>query len=223
VPAMFCPRCGKPNEEGARYCSACGEELPELGEEAAEATRRPSLRARMGRLIGRNRRERQISAGIAIALVVAIVAVIAISTGGSEDTDGAQSAYVEQADRICIESKQALAIVGNRVSESRRDPKGALALYAGAVAEIAADWRSRLAGLDPPPDSKEASARLDEALAKLKDEADEVVVRAQAGQNPRRLRTQLAAAGSRTQQATDALGLEDCAEGELAIGRLDTG
>lgn len=219
MPAMFCPRCGKPNEEGARYCSACGEELPELGEEAAEASRRPSLRERMGRLIGRSRRERLISAGIAIALVIAIAAVIAISTGGSEDTD----AYVEKADRMCIESKQALAVVGNRVSESQRDQKGALALYAGAAAEIAADWRSRLAGLDPPPDSKEASARLDEALAKFTDEADEVVIRTEAGQDPRRLRTQLAAAGSHTQEATDALGLDGCAEAGLAIGRLDTG
>jgi zinc-ribbon domain len=216
---MFCPRCGKPNEEGARYCSACGEELPELGEEAAEASRRPSLRERMGRLIGRSRRERLISAGIAIALVIAIAAVIAISIGKSEDTD----AYVEKADRMCIESKQALAVVGNRVSESQRDQKGALALYAGAAAEIAADWRSRLAGLDPPPDSKEASARLDEALAKFKDEADEVVIRTEAGQDPRRLRTQLAAAGSSTQEATDALGLDGCAEAGLAIGRLDTG
>jgi zinc-ribbon domain len=216
---MFCPRCGKPNEEGARYCSACGEELPELGEEAAEASRRPSLRERMGRLIGRSRRERLISAGIAIALVIAIAAVIAISTGGSEHTD----AYVEKADRMCIESKQALAAVGNRVSESQRDQKGALALYAGAAAEIVADWRSRLAGLDPPPDWKEASARLDEALAKFKDEADEVVIRTEAGQDPRRLRTQLAAAGSHTQEATDALGLDGCAEAGLAIGRLDTG
>jgi zinc-ribbon domain len=213
---MFCPRCGKPNEEGARYCSACGEELPELGEEAAEASGRPSLRERMGRLIGRSRRERLISAGIAIALVIAIAAVIAISTGGSEDTD----AYVEKADRMCIESKQALAVVGNRVSESQRDEKGALALYAGAAAEIAADWRSRLAGLDPPPDSKEASARLDEALAKFKDEADEVVIRTEAGQDPRRLRTQLAAAGSHTQEATDALGLDGCAEAGLAIGAI---
>jgi hypothetical protein len=174
----------------------------------------------MGRLIGRSRRERLISAGIAIALIIAIAAVIAISTGGSED--GAQSAYVEQADRICIESQQALAIVDNQVSESRRDPTGAIALYAGAVAEIAADWRSRLARLDPPPDSKEASARLDEALAKFKREADEVVIRAQVGQDPRRLRARLAAAGSRIKEATDALGLEDCADGELTIGRLDT-
>ena len=219
MPAMFCPRCGKPNEEGARYCSACGETLPELGDEAAEASERPSLRQRMGRLIGRSRRERLISAGIAIALLVAIAAVIAISTGGSEDTD----TYVEKADRICIKSKQALVVVGNRVSESRRDPTGAIALYAGAAAEIAADWRSRLAGLDPPPDSKEASARLDEALAKFKHEADEVVLRAQVGQNPRRLKARLAAAGSRAQEASDALGLEDCAEGDLAIGRLDTG
>jgi zinc-ribbon domain len=214
---VFCPRCGKPNEEGARYCSACGEALPELGEEAGEASEPPSLGQRAGRLIGRSRRERLITAAITIALGIAVVAVIFLVTDGDQDE------YVARADLICVESKQALAIVEDRVSEARGESAAALALYGGATAEVVADWRSRLARLDPPSDRQEAASQLDEALAKVDDEASQAARQAQAGEDLKRLRARLAAAGARAEQAIEALGLDACAEGGLGIGELQTG
>ena len=41
-----------------------------------------------------------------------------------------------------MQSTQAVALVANRVSKSEDDPAAALALYARAVVEIAAEWRS---------------------------------------------------------------------------------
>ena len=68
---------------------------------------RRSLRRRAGRLLGRTRRERVITAVTVLALVIAIVAVVALTTGDDQDE------YTEQANAICVESKQALATVAD--------------------------------------------------------------------------------------------------------------
>jgi hypothetical protein len=181
----------------------------------------------MGRLIGGSRSERLITAATALAIVIAIVAVIVLVTGGADDGDsgdsGDQVAYSKQAEQTCLSSKRAFAAVAKRVSRSENDPTAALALYAGAVAELAGDWRSRLAGLDPPSDRQEAADQLDEALAKVEDEASQVARQAQAGEDLKRLRVRLAAAGARAEQAIEALGLDACAEDGLGIGELQTG
>jgi hypothetical protein len=166
-------------------------------------------------MLGRTRRERLITAGTVIALGLAIVAVIALTSNGDEDE------YIEQADGVCVESKQALATVAERVSESGRQSAEALALYRGAVAEIAADWRSRLAALDPPPDRQEAAADLEEALAGVEAEAAPAGL-AEPGGASGGPQARLPAAGGRAEQAIEALGLEACAEGGLGIGRLET-
>jgi hypothetical protein len=167
-------------------------------------------------MVGRTRRERLITAATVIALGIGIVAVIALTSDGDEDE------YLEQADGICVESKQALAKVAERISESGRQSTEALALYRGAVAEIAADWRSRLAALDPPTDRRGAAADLEEALAGVEAEATQAGL-AEPGGASRSPEARLTAAGARAEQAIAALGLEACAEGGLGIGRLETG
>jgi hypothetical protein len=182
----------------------------------------------MGRLIGGSRRERLITAGTALAIVIAIVAVIVLITGGSDGGDSGsdatdQTAYPEEADRICVQSTQAVALVANRVSKSQDDPAAALALYARAVVELAAQWRSRLGSLDPPPERQDAANSLELALAKLKLKARQIAEQAEAGEDLRRLRSQLDAAGVRVAHAIDALGLDRCAKERLSLGRLETG
>ena len=181
----------------------------------------------MGRLIGRSRRERLITAGTALAVVIAIVAVIIVATGGSDDGDsgqdsGEQPAYQKQAEQTCLGSKRALAAVAKRVSRSEDAPTAALALYAAAVAELVNDWRSRFTALDPPPDREQAANRLEFALAKLVVVARGVAVQANAGEDPRRLRARLAHFGARVEQAVEALRLERCAKGGLGIGRPES-
>jgi hypothetical protein len=178
----------------------------------------------MGRLIGGSRRERLITAGTAVAIVIAIVAVIVLVTGGSDEGDsGSEAAYPEQATRICVLSKQALAVVANRASKSENDPAAALALYARAVVELAAQWRSRLGSLDPPPERQDAANSLELALAKLERKARQIAEQAEAGEDLRRIRSQLDAAGARVAQAIDELGLDRCAKERLSLGRLETG
>ena len=216
MPAVFCPRCGKPNEEGASYCGSCGARLPEDGPETAEEREHRSLRRRAGRLLGRTRRERVITAVTVLALVIAIVAVVALTTGDDQDE------YTERADAICMESKQALAAVADRIAKSESQTAAAVSLNGNATAEIVAVWRRRLASLDPPPDRRKAATQLDQALTVVERAAKEAGA-LPAPADAERLLVQLVAAGARADQAVAALGLEACAEGRLGIGRLERG
>jgi hypothetical protein len=216
VPAVFCPRCGKPNEEGASYCSSCGARLPEGGAETAEERERRSLRRRAGRLVGGTRRERMITAVTVLALVIAIVALVALTTGDDQDE------YTEQANAICVESKQALDAVADRIANSKVQLAAAISLNGKATAEIVADWRRRLASLDPAPDRQEAAAKLDQSLGQVEAEARKVAGQARAGGDPSRLEGHLAAAGARAEQAIEELDLEACAEGGLGIRTFET-
>jgi hypothetical protein len=182
----------------------------------------------MGRLIGSSRRERLITAGTVLAVVIAIVAVVVLVTGGSDDGDsrgrdsGEQPAYQKRAEQTCLGSKRALAAVAKRASRSENDPTAALALYAGAVAELAGDWRTQQDALDPPPGHEDAASRLEFALAKLEVVARGVAVQTDAGEDPRRLRARLAHVGARVEQAVEANRLDRCAKGGLRIGQPES-
>jgi outer membrane protein OmpA-like peptidoglycan-associated protein len=182
----------------------------------------------MGRLIGRSRRERLITAGTALAIVIAIIAVIVLVTGGSDDGDSGseavdQAAYAEQASRICVQSKQAVAVVANRAARRENDPAAAFQLFAAAAADVASQWRKRFAALDTPSDRQEAAAQLQFALAKLEGEAGQVSLKAKNSEDLSRLRARLAAAGARVETAIEPLRLGACAKEQLVLGRVETG
>jgi hypothetical protein len=215
---VFCPHCGKRNEEGARYCNACGGALPELGAEAdqpAEAdrsSRRRALSARVRKLVGQGRRERLITAATIVALAVAAVAVISLATDGL--LGGDEDEYSRQADRVCVEQKQALALL---VEEGSTAPGlREQALRWTAAAQVVTDWRRRLGSIEPSPPDAEAVAELDVALGEL-----EVAARAagaSAGDSGVDTARGVSQAIARLESAIDALGLEACAEVPLAAG-----
>jgi hypothetical protein len=175
----------------------------------------------MGRLIGRSRRERLITAGTALAIVIAIVAVIVLVTDGSEGGDS--QAYAQQADQLCGKYKRAIAIVAERASRSEGDPAAALAVFGNPAVAIAARWSARLAALDPPRDEQPAAARLELAVAKFGVEARQVAQEAKKGEDLSDLTARLGAAEARVQNAIEAAGLETCVKGQLGVGELETG
>ena len=101
---MHCSRCGAQTEKGDRYCASCGATLKQ------ETGPKRSPRERFAALIGTSRRERLISGGIALALVVAIVAFFALPT--DEDDEVPQDDYTESADAICVQAKQQIIAAG---------------------------------------------------------------------------------------------------------------
>jgi hypothetical protein len=180
------------------------------------------------RLIGGSRRERLVTAGTAVVIVIAIVAVIVLATVGSDgggtgaSNRGDAQAYQKQAERLCLLSKRSIAQLATRASRSRDGRHPPLALYAGAVSEIAADWRNGLMVIEPPPDRQQAVNRLVLALARLEVVGRNVARQADKGGDPSRLEARLTAYGKDAEPAVEALGLR-CAKGGLGIGRLDTG
>ncbi|MGH2991522.1 MAG: zinc-ribbon domain-containing protein [Solirubrobacterales bacterium] len=215
---MFCPRCGKRNEEGATYCSSCGSRLPEPDHRAPPGRERRSLRERAARLVGRSRRERLISAVTGVAIVIAIVATLVLTTDGLPGSDDAEDAYLEQADRICVERTRALAMLSEELSGSRRDP-GAVAVYGAAGAEVVAGWRSQLEALDAPPDLDGAAEQFDQRIQALEAELTTVAERGRStgSRAAPPLSEALAKAGARTERGIQALVLEQCARAPLAI------
>lgn len=214
---MFCPHCGKGNEQGATYCNACGRRLPDLGSEAPPPSERPPLRRRVARLIGTGRRERLASAATVVAIAIAIAALVALGTDALSGGDDAEAEYVERADRVCAERKQALALLAEEASGS---PQGsAPTVYAAAAAEVVAGWRSRLAAPGPPAELRAAAGELDEALAAVEAELRGAAAGGGGGREQlRRLGERLAAPSARAERGIEALGLEACAETPFALG-----
>jgi hypothetical protein len=163
----------------------------------------------LSRLVGRTPRERLITALTTGAIAVAAVAAIVLLGGDGDE-------YLEQADAICLESKQALAEVGRQAPDSRGGPGTALRLRTVAAAEIVAEWRSRLAALDPPSDREQAAAQLDQALAELELHAREAAV-ARAGGGSAAGGSRLSTVGARTDAAIKELDLEECSDAPLDL------
>lgn len=147
-----CSKCGRRAEPGDVYCASRGAALPEL----ASAPGRASWRQRLAGLIGQSRRERVVTAVTLVVVAAAVAAAIVLLTGS--DDDG--STYVGLADQACVAAEGGIAQVHDKVARGERDPAEALALESAPVAELAADWRSRVSRLDPPPDLAQRAAAI---------------------------------------------------------------
>ena len=202
VPRMFCPRCGTENEEGDRFCVSCGASLREK-----EPSERKPLRERLRDLIGKTPKARALTAGTAIAIVIAIAAFIAIPAA----KDSSDS-YTRSADDICVQTKQQIAAV-----EQSIPPSAGPGQFAQFLVPIVAGWRYRLNSLRTPVDHADEAAQLDLALRQMEIDAGTLARASQeGGSNLLALAKQGDDAAARVEDAVKDLNLSHCSH--LAVG-----
>jgi len=220
---MYCPRCGAENEEGSRYCVSCGSALPRksAARGPAEANAHADsggFGATLGRIVGTTRKARLVSAGIAVALVVAVVAFIVL--GSNHESSIPQDGPTKAMDANCVHHKvelakaQAQAINGGDLA--------AVSLYADTVVQVAGNWRIQLARFGAHPDRAEQVEALRAALLEVEIEAGALARSAR-----ERNKAELVAAASRVDIATRnveaaiaELELEQCSQLVFSTGRL---
>jgi hypothetical protein len=203
VPRMFCPRCGTENEEGDRFCVSCGASL----RKTPEPSERKPFRERIRELVGTTPRARAITAGTAIAVVIAIAAFIAIPAA----KDSSDS-YTRAADDLCVQSKAQIGAV-----EQHIPPTAGPGAFAEALVPIVAGWRYQLNALPTPNDHADQAAQLDLALRQVEIDSGTLARASQeGGANLLALAKQGDDAAAQVENAVDDLDLSRC--GHLAVG-----
>jgi hypothetical protein len=204
-----CPRCGTENEPGDRFCANCGASLG-AKEEPSEQL---SLGERLTGAIGTSPRARLLTAGTAIAVVIAIVAVIALP---SNDQGIPRDAYTIAADRICVNAKKEIGAASNRaLPNARSDPGG----YARSIVPIVAQWRVDFNALTVPADRVELANALNEALLEVEIQTASLALAADRHAPDLATRARQVDQLTRgVEQAIRDLGLSDCAQITIAPG-----
>jgi hypothetical protein len=206
---VYCPRCGSPNEADDRFCSACGAELPG----APAGAEKPSLRQRIGQLIGTTRRARLASAGTVAALIIALVAFAVLKPAKDEIP---RDAYTIAADRICIEAKHQIVAV-ERQSVAGSGPRGSGG-FAQALVPAVGTWRLHFQELIVPADRVEEARQLSAALLDAEIKIAKLARAEASGDGKTILATarRADAATTSVEEAASSLGLTECAS--AAIG-----
>lgn len=168
-----------------------------------------SLRQRVGRLLGTDRRTRFVSAATIVAVIVAVIAFVALSEDSEETIP--RDSYTIAADRICIGAKRRIVAVEN---------SGLKAGAAGArrLLPVVSEWRSEFDALKVPSDRIEEAQALDAALKEVQLRIA-TLARVAASGNQKQVLTQAQAAdeaSSGVEEAVAALGLSHCSR--LTIG-----
>jgi len=152
---MFCPRCGAENSDTNRFCVNCGSELNETqGNEAGGN----GPRERFKSLIGTTRQARLVTAAIAVALIVALVAFLSLD---SDEDGSATSAYLEGLDRNCAAEKERIS--GLETEALSRQAAGPQA-FASVLVTALAEWRQSMRQASPPAADREETQALESAL-----------------------------------------------------------
>lgn len=205
---MYCPRCGAPNEEGDRFCSACGAGLRESSAEKESISPRERLR----RIIGTTRKARILTAATAVAFLVAIVAFFALNPG--EDSIP-RDAYTLAAERLCLDAKAEI------VATERQAAKGETSEFARGLVPIVASWRSGLSELKVPSDQVEKADLLEAALLEAEVKIGKLARVASQGDTDATVASakQADAASADVEEAVAGLGLTQCARATIGLGR----
>lgn len=207
---------------------SCGRELPREARpsaggdaasgEAGGTEPQSGLRGTLGRIVGTTPRARMVSAGIAIAVIVAVVAFIAL--GADKETTVPQDGLTKAMDASCVHHK--VEVAQAQAKAVNGDSLASVSTYADSVVRIAGQWRRELGRLDPPADRAELIEPLREALfevqieagalARAAREAEKAEVAASAGR--------LDAATANVEEAIQNLELERCGRLIFGTGRL---
>jgi hypothetical protein len=198
---VFCPRCGTENAADNRFCVSCGSQL---GSGAASPKAKASVRERRTGMIGRSRKERLITAGTVVAVVVAVVAFLVIDSDTGDETPAPPAG----ADVACIQAKQAAA---KAATQARGQGQAGFQSYSAQLIAALLDFRNTVLSSATPSDAAtELELALRDAaidaggLSRLaRDGADGAVIARQA--------RALDSATNRVDTATEAFGLTNCA------------
>jgi len=201
---MYCPHCGAKNQEGNRYCTGCGSELPRS---TGASTAPVSARERVKRLFGVTHRERLLSAATAGAIVIAAISFVALKP----DDDITQDSFTRAVDRSCVAAKQRITALEIQVAQQQ--PPNVEAFSAALVSAVE-EWRFSLQRLHPPQSHVEAVQSLDSALLDALIEAGALARVARKGTS-----AQIASqaqrvdnASARVNRAIEDLGLTSCSD-----------
>jgi hypothetical protein len=197
---VFCPRCGTENPNDNRFCVSCGTQLKGAG---AATGPRKGIKERALSLIGRSRKERLITGGVVLAIVIAVISLLSL------DTDEETPAPSAATDAACANAKRAVA---KAATEARGGGSEGVQQYAADVIVALLDFRQTVLEGEP------ASSARDDLVVDLRQAAIEtggLARLAREGAGPTQLTAQATRIDAATQgvdAASDDLGLTECAE-----------
>jgi hypothetical protein len=201
---VFCPRCGTENPDDNRFCVSCGTQLKGAG---AAAAPKKGIKERAVGLIGRSRKERLITGGIVLAVVIAVISLLSL------DTDDETAAPSAATDAACVNAKRAVA---KAATDARGGGIQGVQLYAADVIVALLDFRQAVLEAEP------ASTAKDDVVVELRQAAIEtggLARLAREGAGPRQVTAQATRIDAATQGLDEAiadLGLSRCAQVRIA-------
>jgi hypothetical protein len=173
--------------------------------------------SRLWRLAGETRRARLLTAGTALALLVAIAAFIALRP--SEDKSIPRDAYTLAAEKVCLGAKSQIVAAEQAAvrAAAHRDQSS----VARALVPIVATWRAEMGTLKTPDDRLELAEDLDRALREVEIQVSKLALVASSGDRGRILRQARRVDEETTgvEAAITALGLEECANQTIGFAR----
>jgi len=208
---MFCPRCGAENDAGNRFCVSCGSTFSR--KPAGEPTAPLSKGERLKRVFGTTRRARLLSAATAAAILVAFVAFLALKPAEESRTE---DAFLRGLDRSCVAEKERISTLEQ---ETLRQQPPDLAEFAAVLVAIVAEWRTGLGATPAPPLHAPAVNALNIALREVLIDAGGLARVVREGRPAVALATQAGSidkATANANRAIEGLGLDDCAELDVA-------
>jgi hypothetical protein len=173
------------------------------------------------RLAGESREARLITVGTLLAIVVAVVAFLALEEDA--DDESVPTGYVAEADRICVQGKERVALLGQQSFSPESNDPNPLDDYVVASIRITREVRVDLGELEPPADLREEAEALDAALGEVIAALTQLGRAASTGEDLLPAVTRVEAAQDTSEQAVEGLGLRACSRLEVGLEDLRSG